>query len=228
MDSRLAARLERLRLLTQLDLAALPQCPVDPEPEPEPEPTMLEGKPAEGGGVSLGPSEDTPSPAVALEHSSRYAALPNDRQYKVPLTGLTTNSSDSTNASAPHTNRQPALSVANKDMVEVGAAPAPSTNGQRGSQENMERRFVLQQGVESSYNLGSKPKLSALPTAASKLPPSDLQRSQLAPECEEYFTPIVTLRQYPWKFCHVNDTLKQEIATQFFDLAKFWPRQWDL
>ncbi|KAF2443453.1 hypothetical protein P171DRAFT_362217 [Karstenula rhodostoma CBS 690.94] len=98
--------------------------------------------------------------------------------------------------------------------------PAPPTNGQT---ENTDRRFVWLQGTESSYNLGSKPQLSALP--AHPLPPALLQRSELAASHEK-FTPIVGLSKYPYKFC--NKDCMQAIATAFFDRGQFWAREWDL
>lgn len=97
----------------------------------------------------------------------------------------------------------------------------PHTNGQS---ENADRKFVWIPGTESSYNLGSKPQLSAL--LGHPLPPAVLRRSQLAPPEEKYFTPIVALSKYPYKFC--NKDCMQEIASAFFDQGKFWAREWDL
>lgn len=102
--------------------------------------------------------------------------------------------------------------------------PACATNGSAHVHENTERRFVWVQGKESSYNLGSNPLLSALPTLP--LPPSNLQRAQLAPDHIKYFAPIVALSKYPYKWC--SRQLMQDIASGFFDQGKFWEREWDL
>ncbi|KAJ4348695.1 uncharacterized protein N0V89_010073 [Didymosphaeria variabile] len=106
-------------------------------------------------------------------------------------------------------------------VTEDAKADASSTNGQT---ENTDRRFVWAQGIESSYNLGSDPQLSTLP--AHPLPPTLLQRSEQAAPHEKYFTPIVALSKYPYKFC--NKDCMQGIASAFFDQGKFWAREWDL
>jgi hypothetical protein len=89
-------------------------------------------------------------------------------------------------------------------------------------QENLERRFVWKQGVTSSYNLGSQPKLAALPIY--KLPPVDLKKGETA--TQKYFTSITALSKYPYLFC--NKSCMQDIASAFFDAGKFWTREWDL
>ncbi|KAF1970212.1 hypothetical protein BU23DRAFT_474851 [Bimuria novae-zelandiae CBS 107.79] len=100
----------------------------------------------------------------------------------------------------------------------------PLTNGQEDPKENPERRFVWRKGAESSYNLGSKPQLSALPTHP--LPPAVMQLSEQAAPHEKYFTPIMALAKYPYKYC--DQSSKQAIASAFFDEGKFWAREWDL
>jgi hypothetical protein len=180
MDPKLVARLERVRLLSEQDLAALP----DRTPSPVP---SMDDVPAPGGGVALVP-EATESSGDAPSSSS--------------------------DASKPSPSPDAIV------VTEEASEPAPPTNGQN---ENAERRFVWVQGTESSYNLGSKPQLSALP--AHSLPPALLQRSGLAAPHEK-FTPILALSKYPYRFC--NKDCMQDIASAFFDQGKFWAREWDL
>ena len=65
MESRVDARLKRLRLLNEADLAALPY-------GHDLAPTMTDDEPAEGGGISLADTEEAPSAAGVLEQISRY------------------------------------------------------------------------------------------------------------------------------------------------------------
>lgn len=66
MESRVDARLKRLRLLNEADLAALPY-------GHDLAPTMTDHEPAEGGGISLADTEEAPSAAAGvLEQISRY------------------------------------------------------------------------------------------------------------------------------------------------------------
>lgn len=109
--------------------------------------------------------------------------------------------------------------------IETKSAPETHTN-ELISDENLERRFVWDRGGESSHDLGPEPKLSTLPKVTSKLPPTNLQRSQLAPHNENYFVPIVALSKFPYKFC--DKASSQAIASAFFDQGKFWAREWDL
>ncbi|KAL5390401.1 hypothetical protein DPSP01_001965 [Paraphaeosphaeria sporulosa] len=183
MDPKLAARLERVRLLSKQDLAALPQKTPTPSSE-----APMDKKPAPGGGVALFPeatesAENSPS-SSAGEVSKRTPSLD-------------------------------AMVVTEEELE-----PAHPTNGQT---EDIERRFVLLQGIESSYNLGSTSQLSALP--AHPLPPAKLRRSDLAASPEK-FIPIVGLSKYPYKFC--SKDCMQVIASAFFDQGKFWAREWDL
>ncbi|KAL1602559.1 hypothetical protein SLS60_005975 [Paraconiothyrium brasiliense] len=184
MDSKLAARLERLRVLSEHDLAALP----DRVPSPEP---SMDDKPAPGGGVALVPK------ATVAEDKEDISIKPTGDASK----------------------RNPSLDA--RMVTQDAKADAPPTNGQH---ENTDRRFVWVQGTESSHNLGSDPQLSPLPTHP--LPPALLQRSEQAAPHEKYFTPIVALSKYPYKFCNKN--CMQDIASAFFDQGKFWAREWDL
>ncbi|KAF2640668.1 hypothetical protein P280DRAFT_469392 [Massarina eburnea CBS 473.64] len=102
------------------------------------------------------------------------------------------------------------------ESFEADTAPAPASEG------NIERRFVWEKGAESTYNLGSMPRLVPLPT--SKLPPIDLKQSECA--TVKFFSPFVALSKYPYKFC--DNKYTQDIASAFFDAGKFWTRQWDL
>ncbi|KAL5453636.1 hypothetical protein PMIN06_005398 [Paraphaeosphaeria minitans] len=183
MDSKLAARLERVRLLSKQDLAALP----DKTPTPSPEPPM-DNEPASGGGVALPPE----------------------------ATGSTENAPSSSAGEVSKRTLSPDAMVVTEEKLE----PAPPTNGHT---EHTERRFVLLQGIESSYNLGSTPQIPARP--AHPLPPAQLVRSELVASYEK-FTPIVGLSKYPYKFC--NKDCMQAIASAFFDQGKFWAREWDL
>ena len=183
MDAKLAARLERVRLLSQQDLATLPDKTRTTSPE-----SPMDDKAAPGGGVALFPdatesTEIAPSPS-ADEVSKRTSS--------------------------------PDANMVTKEVPE----PARPTNVQT---ENTERRFVLVQGVGSSYNLGSSLQLSPLP--ARPLPPAQLKTGELA-ATHEKFTPIVGLSKYPYKFC--NKDCMQTIASAFFDQGKFWAREWDL
>jgi hypothetical protein len=91
---------------------------------------------------------------------------------------------------------------------------------------NDERRFVLVEGVESSYNLGAMPPLTTRPAGlAATLPATDLNRGDLA-AAQHHFAPILALAKYPYKFC--NKSHSQDIASAFFDQGKFWNREWDL
>ncbi|KAH5278855.1 hypothetical protein HBI71_024050 [Parastagonospora nodorum] len=90
---------------------------------------------------------------------------------------------------------------------------------------NTERRFILVEGVESSYNMGTK-KLSAdRPGGSAALPATGLSRGELA-AARDHFTPVLALAKYPYKFC--NKSHSQDIASAFFDAGKFWNRPWDL
>ncbi|KAJ4289697.1 hypothetical protein N0V90_011026 [Kalmusia sp. IMI 367209] len=171
----LTARLERLRVLVQDDLAALPERPASPD--------LSEDEGATGG--------------VALDESPSVPLDPSKQTDSSSAKGL------------EQSTKKESISETNAAIV---------------AHENTDRRYVWIQGTESSYNLGSKPKLSALPT--SPLAPTDLQRAQLAPSYAKYFTPIVALSKYPYKFCSKN--LMQDIASAFFDQGKFWAREWDL
>jgi hypothetical protein len=91
------------------------------------------------------------------------------------------------------------------------------------AQEITDKRFVWLKGAASSYNLGSAPKLSPLPTV--KLTPTTLGKGDLTSP-DQAFTPIAALAKYPYKFC--NQSNSQDIATAFFDGGKFWAREWDL
>jgi hypothetical protein len=180
MDPKLVARLKRVRLLSEQDLAALP----DRAPSPVP---SMDDLPAPGGGVALVPE--------ATESSGDVPSCSGDASKPSP---------------------SPDAIVVTEEAPE----PAPSTNGPK---ENAERRFVWVQGTESSYNLGSKPQLSALP--AHPRPPALFERSELAAPHDK-FTPVVALSRYPYKFC--NKDCMQDIASAFFDQGKFWAREWDL
>lgn len=90
------------------------------------------------------------------------------------------------------------------------------------AKENLERRFVWVTGAISSYNLGDSPQL---PASSLSLPPSSLQKGQLA-QATQSFTPILALSKFPYKFC--NQSNSQDIASAFFDRGKFWAREWDL
>jgi hypothetical protein len=110
--------------------------------------------------------------------------------------------------------KQPAISSHTK------AAPV-STH----VQSNTERRFILLEGMASSYNLGAMQTPTGPPRAASTLPLTDLKSGDLT-AAEHHFTPIVALAKYPYKFC--NKAHSQDIASAFFDQGKFWNREWDL
>lgn len=90
--------------------------------------------------------------------------------------------------------------------------PDPARPLLTASEENQERQFVWLQGQQSSYNLGSNPKLSTLPTI--KLPPPTLRKGDLAP-ARAQFTPIGALAKYPYSFANRN--LSQDLATHFWD-----------
>jgi hypothetical protein len=91
---------------------------------------------------------------------------------------------------------------------------------------NDENRFVLVEGVESSYNMGVTTPLTTMPASlAAALPATDLNRGDLA-AAQHHFTPILALAKYPYKFC--NKSQSQDIASAFFDQGKFWNREWDL
>lgn len=109
-------------------------------------------------------------------------------------------------------------------MVTTGREHVPTTNGNGAT--NSDRRFVWIQGADSSYNLGSESQLSGLPTTASILPLTGLQKGELAPHYEKLFTPLVALSRFPYKFC--GESSRQDIASAFFDQGKFWAREWDL
>lgn len=213
MDSRLAARLERVHLLNEPDLAALPKR----SPSLEPATTTAHSGSPEDGGISL----DTSLSSAAREQESEYV----NSSPSVGCTVQTPSSSDLTDAPASQCSKQtiPHMTNGHTTAPDPGCAASPNGNNANADQE---RRFVWVQGTESSYNLGSKPSSTALPANVSKLPPTDLQRCQLAPESEKYFTPIVALSKYPYKFCDKN--WKQTIASTFFDEGKFWARGWDL
>lgn len=89
-------------------------------------------------------------------------------------------------------------------------------------EENTECRLVWHPDMPSAYNLGSRPKRTAVPSA--KVPHVDLKAGELARI--KYFTPIVALSKYPYKFCHKD--YMQDIASEFFHAGKFWDREWDL
>jgi hypothetical protein len=57
------------------------------------------------------------------------------------------------------------------------------------------------------------------------LPVTKLQPGDLAP-FGKGFCPIVALSKFPYKF--VPASVKQEVASKFFDGGKFWMRDWDL
>jgi hypothetical protein len=108
-------------------------------------------------------------------------------------------------------------SAANRSANPVPATAPASTN--------TECRFVLVEGVESSYNMGTKSPSTDRPYSSAALPSIDLTRGHLtAPQ--HHFTPIVAIAKYPYKFC--NKSHSQEIASAFFDAGKFWNREWDL
>jgi hypothetical protein len=93
-------------------------------------------------------------------------------------------------------------------------------------QANNERRFLLVEGVESSYNLGAIPPLTTMPASlAAALPATDLNHGDIA-AAQHHFAPILALAKYPYKFC--NKSHSQDIALAFFDQGKFWNREWDL
>jgi hypothetical protein len=118
--------------------------------------------------------------------------------------------------------KQPAPSPV-ADSASAQTLPiTPNTPQKSISDEDTERRFVWKQGAVNSYNLGSQPKLSALP--AIKLVQTDLKKGELAQQ--KYFTPITALAKYPYQFC--NKSCMQDIASGFFDAGKFWAREWDL
>ncbi|KAF2118635.1 hypothetical protein BDV96DRAFT_642822 [Lophiotrema nucula] len=105
----------------------------------------------------------------------------------------------------------------------TGAPQSEQPTPQEATQENTETRFVWVSGAASTFNFGSAPKLSTLPSTP--LPAADVKRGELASP-EDAFTPIVALSKYPYKFC--SKDLLQDIATAFFDAGKFWNREWDL
>ncbi|KAF1951969.1 hypothetical protein CC80DRAFT_495619 [Byssothecium circinans] len=112
-------------------------------------------------------------------------------------------------------------------VVEKGPASAPGSgkHTDKGSfGQNTENRAVWQPGATSSYNVGSMPKHSVVPIRSVKLPPTNLKQTELA--TEPSFAPIVALSKYPYKFC--DQAYIQDIASAFFDVGKFWAREWDL
>lgn len=90
---------------------------------------------------------------------------------------------------------------------------------------NSERRFVLVEGVESTYNMGTKKPSTDRTVSSAALPASGLSRGDLA-AARDHFTPVLALAKYPYKFC--NKSHSQDIASAFFDAGKFWNRTWDL
>jgi hypothetical protein len=110
--------------------------------------------------------------------------------------------------------------LAAEEPTKPAHATAPT---QLNAQPNTERRFVLVEDVESSYNLGTTPLPMDRPRSSATLPATDLNRGDLA---EHHFTPILALSKYPYKFC--NKSHLQDIASAFFDAGKFWDREWDL
>lgn len=92
--------------------------------------------------------------------------------------------------------------------------------------ENPDRRFVLIEGAASSYSPSATMQVPVCPpTAAKKLPTTNLQRGDLA-SLYDHFTPLLAVAKYPYKFC--NKQHSQDIASAFFDEGKFWLREWDL
>lgn len=124
--------------------------------------------------------------------------------------------------SASYTNiKRPALEPATDE------ANPPKKSPSTCPESNTERRFMWAKDATSSHNLGSSPSLPPLPpTPVAKLPPATLQKGDLAPAHLRYFTPLLALAKYPYKFCTKN--LMQDIASGFFDAGKFWAREWDL
>ena len=200
-------------MLSEPDLAALPER----SPTLKPAQTMALCDPPQDGGIRL----DAPPSSAACEQKSECLTLPSSMERTVQ----TASPSDSIDATASLSTEQDLPPVDNKHMTASSPGHVVSSNGQDANADQ-ERRFVWVQGTESSHNLGTHTNLSALPANLSKLPPTDLQRSQLAPACEKYFTPIVALSKYPYKFC--DKDWKQTIASAFFDEGKFWAREWDL
>lgn len=118
--------------------------------------------------------------------------------------------------------QSPAAAPSKQPASKGGTKAAPDTAQ---AQTNTERRFVLVEGVESSYNLGAMPPPIALPESSAALPATDLNRGDPA-AAQHHFTPILALSKYPYKYC--NKSHSQDISSAFFDQGKFWNREWDL
>lgn len=63
------------------------------------------------------------------------------------------------------------------------------------------------------------------PLATAAMPPSELQRGQLASPLHR-FAPIRGWSKYPYEFC--DKPRAQAIASAFFGQGQFWARDWDL
>jgi hypothetical protein len=90
---------------------------------------------------------------------------------------------------------------------------------------NTGRRSILIEGVESSYNMGTKKPSADRLVGSAALTTAGLSRGDLA-AARDHFTPVLALAKYPYKFC--NKSHSQDIASAFFDAGKFWNRTWDL
>lgn len=105
-------------------------------------------------------------------------------------------------------------------VVQPQPASAPIT-----TEQNTDRRFVLLKDADSSYHPKSVPNSTATPKPTAPLPPNNLNRGDLG-SATQHYSPIVALSRYPYKW--YNKTHSQDIASAFFDLDKFWAREWDL
>jgi hypothetical protein len=100
----------------------------------------------------------------------------------------------------------------------------PQPQSQPTAEPNTDRRYIWLQDA-SSYNPTPMSTPTTLPQSPATLPPTDLNRGDLAP-AQQHFTPVQALAKYPYKYC--NRIHSQDIASAFFDQGKFWAREWDL
>lgn len=87
-------------------------------------------------------------------------------------------------------------------------------------------QYIWLKDAKSSHNPASITSIiTPSPKPTARLPAHKLKHGDLAPAAQ-YYTPILALAKYPYKWCDKADS--QDIASAFFDRGKFWAREWDL